>query len=193
MLASLPRRLLVVLAPVALLACTPTGAPDDDATPVDVDEPSPERTVAIPASRLTPFCRAMLDLDEELETDPPADIAQAIIDTYVDIEQEVPDLLRPDFDVVLAELRGEPVPTAPPTDPATTAETTSSASSAPPSTDETGATLPPGDPLADEGRLPGDTPAERISNYVDAECRGIQNNPGPPATQPLEEPPTSEG
>jgi len=35
-----------------------------------------------------------------------------------------------------------------------------------------------------EGRLPGDSPSERVGDYVLFTCRGSDNNPGPPATEP---------
>ena len=47
--------------------------------------------------------------------------------------------------------------------------------------------MPVADPFPEEGWGPEDDPALRVNAYVDFECRGVQNNPGPPATQPLSE------
>lgn len=117
----------------------------------------------------------MIDLNDRLEEDPPDDVDAEIIETYEGIVDEVPDEIRADFDAVLADLRGGPPPS--------TQDVTSSTTVDTPITS---------DPLADEGRSPGDTPAERLSGYVDFVCRSVENNPGPPATQPLSEPVTSE-
>jgi hypothetical protein len=156
-------------------ACTPgatsNGETDDDPTAGE----QPSVTVTVPPTRLTPFCRAMIDLNDRLENDPPDDVEAEIVETYEGIVDEVPDELRSDFDAVLAVLRGEaPVAT-------TGSEGTTATDAAPTS-----------DPLADEGRSPGDTPAERLSAYVDFACRSVENNPGPPPTQPLGEPSTTE-
>jgi hypothetical protein len=164
-----------VLALTVVLAagCTPgatSSGEDDDVT----ENESPSVTVTIPAARLTPFCQAMIDLNDRLENDPPDDVAAEILDTYEGIVDEVPTVIRADFDAVVADLRGE-VPTG-------EADAATSTSFAPPTSD----------PLADEGRSPGDTPAERLSSYVDFECRSIENNPGPPATQPLSGPAATE-
>jgi hypothetical protein len=178
---------LLIATSLLTLACTPTGPSEADDGP-DAVEPS-EETVPIPEVRLSPFCRTMIDLAAELETDPPDDVTQTIIDTYEEILPDVPAVLRADFEVVLADLRGEPVVTAPATE---TPPTTFAMPELPPATDQSGATIPVGDPFADEGRrLPGETPSERISGYVDFACRGNQNNPGPPPTEPLEAPTTS--
>lgn len=171
-------------------ACT-SGDSDDSTQPAD-DGAETAQSVAAPAARLSPFCQAMIDLSDKLDNDSPDDVEQAIVDAYEAIAPEVPDLIRDDFDAVLAELRGEPT-TVPDVDTATeSTTTTSSLPDIPPVTDETGATVPVGDAFFDEGHLPGETPSERVSAYVDFECRGNQNNPGPPATQPLSAPPTSE-
>lgn len=180
---------LVRSAPVALLAvlgavlagCTPFGGSPDEEEAAPGDRPA--LTVTVPAVRLTPFCRAMIDLADRLESDPPDDPEAVIVDTYQEIEDEVPDAIREDFDAVLAALRGD-APAATKPDDATGAATTSF-DPGPPATDESGATLPPGDPFFDEGYDPDDSPALRLNAYVDFECRGVANNPGPPPTQPL--------
>lgn len=129
----------------------------------------------------------MIDLGDRLEQDPPDDIEAEIIETYEEIADEVPAAIREDFDAVLAELRGEASPTATAADTPTTTRTP-----APPQTDASGASLPPGDAFFDEGYDPDDDPALRLNAYVDFECRDVANNPGPPATQPLADPETTE-
>lgn len=177
---------------LALAGCTPGATSTDDDEDVVADAP-PEATVTIPPVRLTPFCQAMIDLADRLEDDPPDDIRAEIVATYESIEAEVPDAIRDDFDAVLAELRGQqvPRPTDDPDDATTSAPTTSV--TGPPVTDDTGATVPQGDPFFDEGYGPEDEPELRLNAYVDFECRSVANNPGPPATQPLTETTTDEG
>lgn len=178
-----PRHLSVPLAAVVLVSlvaagCTSFGSSsedDDGVAPAD----RPSATVTISPARLTPFCQAMIDLADQLENDPPDDFEAEIIATYERIADEVPEAIRGDFDAVLADLRGQPVPD--------TVEdiSTTSFDPLPTVTDETGATLPAGDPFFDEGYDPDDTPALRFNAYVDFECRDVANNPGPPPTQPL--------
>lgn len=168
----------MVVAALAVTGCTQFGAsPDAD----DPDGPAagPAATVAIPPVRLTPFCQAMIDLADRLERDPPDDVQAAILDTYESITDDVPDAIRTDFDAVLADLQGRPLPSDPTSDvtPASTIDP------GPPATDETGE--PVGDPFFDEGFAPEETPALRLNAYVDFECRDVANNPGPPPTQPL--------
>lgn len=175
----------VVLASLVAAGCTSFGSSseeDDSVAPAE----QPSATVTIPPTRLTPFCQTMIDLADQLENDPPDDIEAEIIETYAGILDEVPDAIRGDFDAVLADLRGQPVPDASDAD-ADTAEDapTTTFDPGPPVTDETGATVPSGDPFFDEGYDPDDTPALRLNAYVDFECRDVANNPGPPATQPL--------
>lgn len=170
---------------IALLvvACIPGASSDDQLEPVPG---VPSGTVAIPPERLTPFCQAMNDLSDRLETDPPSDVSGLIIETYTEIADQVPAEISNEFAAVLAELQGDPLP-VPPVD---TVETSTP-------TDVAG----PDDSLAleddefpDEGWLPGDDPAERLNAYVEFTCRDSLNNPGPPATQPLDDitPPTTD-
>lgn len=180
-----PRRLLVpravaALAAVALAGCTTFGASSDDESAVPADQPA--ATVTIPPIRLSPFCQAMIDLADRLESDPPDDVEATIITTYESIADEVPDAIRDDFDAVLADLRGEPVSDAAEPD---ISEAVTTFDPGPPVTDEIGATLPAGDPFFDEGYDAEVSPALRLNAYVDFECRDVANNPGPPPTQPL--------
>lgn len=151
-----------------LAACTSglTSAPEA------TDPDAPDRPVVAPLEPVgtTPFCRAMTDLADRLENDPPDDVAAAIIDVYEDMLDVVPDVVRPDLMAVLADLRGEAPGTG--TTPGSTP----------------GSSLPEGDPLPDEGWRPDDSPAGRLNAYVEFECRAVVNNPGPPPTQPLDDP-----
>jgi hypothetical protein len=159
---------------VALLmtACTPdTSSSDEQAD----DKAVPEGTVEVPPERLTPFCEAMIELSDTLETDPPADPEALVIETYLGIEDEVPPEIAPDFQAVLADLQG------------TTVSTVAAAG--------TGGSLPTdGEDPSDEGYLPSDDPTVRLTGYVDFTCRSNINNPGPPATQPHDDlvPPTTD-
>lgn len=164
----------------SVTACTSGTDPADDAPADEAGGEQPAVTVTIPPTRLSPFCQAMIDLNDRLETDPPDDVGALIVEAYEDIRDDVPDVIRADFDAVLADLRGG---TAPPDDAAATTS---------PTTTVADADVPTSDPLADEGRAPGATPTERLSAYVDFACRSVENNPGPPPTQPLTETPTTE-
>lgn len=189
---SSPRRSgLAALLPAALLllvACLPNEASTDDAT---IDPAVPSGTVAIPVQRLTPFCQALIDLSERLETDPPDNPEAVILETYLGVATDVPPEIADDFDAVLAGLQGRPLPTVAP-DPATTDPVTPD----PVTTDPVdGSVLPPADDGFDEGRFNSDTPSQRLNDYVNFVCRDSDNNPGPAATQPLDDitPATSGG
>lgn len=145
-------------------ACTPdTSSSGDDS---DKADDIPSATMAVPPERMTPFCEAMIELSVQIDTDPPDDIDALVIETYLEIEDEVPADIEPDFAIVLAELQGEPVPSS------TVAE------------GSVATTAADGD-LSDEGYLPSDDPTARLSAYVDYTCGGSLNNPGPPDTQPI--------
>lgn len=163
--------LFVVVVWSVLGACTSglTSAPEA------TDPEGPDRPAVAPIDPVgtTPFCRAMTDLADRLENDPPDDVAAAIIEVYEDVLDVAPDVVRPDLMAVLAALRGEPP---------TVTSTVASPATTP------GSSLPEGDPLPDEGWRPDDTPAGRLNAYVEFECRAVVNNPGPPPTQPLDEP-----
>lgn len=178
--------LALACAAIALVGCTPFGDPADEPDEGASAE-RPEATVTIPAARTTPFCQAMIDLADRLESDPPDDARSVIVETYESIGADVPDVIRQDFDAVLADLRANRVPTPDPDDSAVA----TTFDPGPPVTDERGATLPPGDPFFDEGYDPEDTPALRLNAFVDFECRDVANNPGPPPTQPLTDPGTT--
>ncbi len=180
-----PRRVTVSkLAAVAALCvaatagCSVFGGGDDDETGTAEETLLvPDLSVAVPPSRLTPFCQAMIDLGAELENDPPPDEGARIIEVYESIVDDVPDEIRDDFLSVLARLQaGSP--------PVTTSAATSVPAPAP--TSVPGAGTVPATSLvdADEGYFPDDDPALRLNAYISASCRGTSNNPGPLATQP---------
>jgi len=174
-----------VAAVVALsgIACTPDDSSSDQLEPVPG---VPTGTVAIPPERLTPFCQAMNDLTDRLENDPPGDINGLIVETYTEIADQVPGEIADEFAAVLAGLQGVPLPGSP-------ADTVDRATPADPTLPGDSLSLED-DEIPDEGYLPGDEPAERVNAYVEFTCRDSQNNPGPPATQPLGDiaPPTTD-
>ena len=174
---------------IAVVAgCTPgVLSNDDEQTRSSI---SPQGSVTVPAERLTPFCQAMIELADRLESDPPDDVELLILSTYESIADQVPDEIRVDFEAVVADLRGVSVPSGEALVEDESAGGVSSRSTLPPTTDVTGATLPQDDPLPDEGFAPEDDPALRLNAYVDFSCRDVANNPGPAATQPLSEPRT---
>ena len=156
--------------------CTQTGTPEADDTTESVEETTPI-SVTIPATRTTPFCAAMIELNDRLLTDPDVDAETLIVETYRAVLADVPDEIDDEFRAVLTELEtGVPAPTLPPvTQP-----------DLPPATDpETGVTLvAPGDTI--EYFFPSPTPAERVNEYVAFACQDVANNPGPPPTVPGE-------
>lgn len=144
----------------------------------------PLPSVSVPPERLTPFCEAMIELADRLETDPPDDAGPVILEAYLQIVDDVPPAIESEFRAVIAELQGD----APPTTTGTTSTTTSTTIS---TTTEPGSTAAPSVPGVEdfdaEGRLPGESPSERVSDYVLFACRDSDNNPGPPATEPLDD------
>lgn len=146
---------------VLATSCMPKVRSDEPSNPDSTPRPV---TVTIPPERLTPFCQAMIDLSVQLVDDPPDDVTAAIVEAYTAIEPEVPAAIADDFGTVLAALRsgGATSATSPP-------PTGSSGTAVNGSIDEI---------------VTGDTATERLNDFVDFTCRGIQNNPGAPATVP---------
>jgi hypothetical protein len=155
---------LVVVAGV-VVGCTNIGPSADDAS----DDPgaAPAASVTAPAIRLTPFCQAMIDLDQQLPADPTVDATDQILAAYLAARPDAPPEIAADFDAVINALRTGVPATVPPT-------------TAPPA----GVTAPLDDAYDGEGYVPDDTPSTRVNAYIDLACRNTQNNPGPPATQP---------
>jgi hypothetical protein len=168
----------------SLLALTLlAGCSSDDETATDstLADTGQVRTVAVPPERQTPFCQAFAELDERIADLPEgADAGELIIDTYASIVDDVPPEIRDDFLTVLAALQA--------------AATEGSVAASSTSTSTTTTTAAPVTTLEDfeEGYTPDDSPALRLNAYVQFACRDGQNNPGPPDTEPLPPPLTSE-
>jgi hypothetical protein len=167
---------LVVVAFGVTIGCTGGDTPASGDT---VEPQTQVPSVTIPAERLTPFCQAMIDLSDRLETDPPDDATALIVSVYEDISDEVPVEILDDFDAVLTALRDGSAASVP-------VAVTSDAPS-PSTPDEGPSPVATGDEFFDEGYSPDEDPATRLNDYVDFACRDSVNNPGPPATQPLED------
>ncbi len=175
-------RLLVGLGPVLVAGgCVSDGPQQNDDT-AGVTDTTPI-SVAIPPARGTPFCTAMIDLTVTIRGDQDVDAEALIIDTYRSIESEVPAEIADDFAAVLTELEtGVPAPTlAPVTQPEVPTPETAA-----PVSDGTTAGTAAGTDETTEFYFGGSTPAERVNDYVAFACRDSENNPGPPATPPLE-------
>lgn len=168
-----------VVVAVASVGCVSDGEPGADER--EARATVPIASVTVPPERLTPFCQAMIDLGDRLETDPPDDVGALIIETYEGIVDEVPPEIANEFDAVLTSLRAGTDPDAPG---ASSPATTGSDSTGP---DSTGPVSTEGDPFFEEGYLPDDDPSRRVNAYVQFACRDTANNPGPPATQPLDD------
>lgn len=190
---SAARRLVLAGTAIAALAgCGTFDSDDSEPTATGSDTAiGPDLSVTIPATRLTPFCQAMIDLGTELETDPPADEGARIVEVYESIVDDVPAEIRDDFLAVLASLQtGEPVVTAAPSTASTAASTTAPTTAAPSGTataDDSGSDgSTPNSSVApvEEGYSPDDSPALRLNLWIQTNCRSTQNNPGPAATQP---------
>jgi hypothetical protein len=199
---------------VALMSSCVFDGSEPTAEEVGGSDPVPGVSVVIPTERLTPFCQAMIDLTDRVRT---GDVDDAeIVEAYRAIGDDVPAEIAGDFALVLEALEtGAPAPTDPPrgtiqtvprseTTPPSTDEsaatneppTTEPPSTEPPSTDDdssTGESSVPTTIVVDERFDRDDSPAERLNSYVSFTCRASDNNPGPPATQPLEGPPPTDG
>lgn len=193
-----------------LSGCFFDGSDSTDASEEDAD-PAPDISVTVPSERLTPFCRAMIDLTDAIRSGDEVG-EDLIVETYRSIVDDVPEEIADDFMLVLNALEsGAPSPTDPPratfetlprpdTTPAPTGTSTpattstSTSISEPPATDEAATSEPtvPSSVVVDERYDRDDTPAERINSYVSFVCRAVDNNPGPPATEPLDDPPPTD-
>ena len=163
------------MAVLALAAGCNSGEREPEAgTTGDDGAIAPSLSVTIPPERMTPFCQAMIELTDEIQNDPPADVRGRIVEVYESIADDVPPEIRDDFLTVLARLQaGETASTV--------------ATAAPYVTSVVAGSVDPSDttnPLVDEGYDPDDDPTTRLSEYVRFACRDNANNPGPEATQP---------
>ena len=103
-------RTAVAVTTVVLSSCS---SGDDAAPGTTLDDSETLRTVAVPPERLSPFCEAINDLNERLDSAAPdADTGEMIVDTYSSIVDEVPAEIRDDFLSVLAGLQADPSGTA---------------------------------------------------------------------------------
>lgn len=183
-----------VLIVMIAVACTPTGATETTET-TEAVVAVPE--VTQPASRQTPFCQRMLALDEELPDDPAIDTRDEILEAYREALPDVPADIAVEFRAVLESLESGVAATVPATmddanGPIEPTPTLPLGATVPPV--PTGPTTMPSEEqlVAEEGRLPDEEPAARVNAYIDFECRGTTNNPGPPPTQPGVVVPTSD-
>lgn len=192
-----------VLSVLLLSSCVFDGSESRETSDSDTD-PAPGISVTVPPERLTPFCQAMTDLTDRIRSGDEVD-DDLIIATYRSIVDDVPAVIADDFVLVLEALEaGAPPPTDPPRDTIDTLprpDTTPPTTSPPPSTSTSSPTSPtslPHDAVTSEPTVPGsavvderydrdDTPADRINTYVSFTCRAVDNNPGPPATEPLDD------
>ena len=78
------------MAGLVLTGCVGDRTSDGDPAVVGDGAGVPIVSVTVPPERLTPFCQAMIDLSERLETDPPDDTAALIIETYEGVGGDVP-------------------------------------------------------------------------------------------------------
>ncbi len=169
----------IAAAGVLMLGACTSNEPSGDETSTEAANDTTPISVTIPPERTTPFCTAVNDLNDRILTGDVSDVEALIIETYRSILPEVPSEIADDFRSVLTELEtGVPAPTAPPvTQPPLT-----------PATDpETGDTIAVGPNPTTEFFFPATTPTQRVNEYVSFACQGTENNPGPPATAPLDE------
>lgn len=157
------------------VGCSSDG---DTAGPDATTEATTAATVTVPSERLTPFCRAMIDLSDRLATDPPDDVNAYIVETYQGIAAEVPAEIANEFAAVLAALQTGVADTD-----GTVSTSTSDVSGA--DGPAPSASVDVGNPETVEGFTPSDDPALQLNAYVEFACRDSVNNPGPPATAPL--------
>lgn len=172
----------------AVMVLTACVADRSDEATDDTVADEPEISVTVPPERLSPFCEGMIELSDELRSGSVEDADALIIERYREIQPDTPLEIAADFDLVLAALEaGLPPPTDPPPEVTAPPPTDPSATG-----DGTGPDSTAGQSV-DEGFDPDSSPTDRINSYVAFQCRSTGNNPGPPATQPLDEPPTSDG
>lgn len=195
---------IAVLAVTGLPACDVFDFDEGATTTASETEVVPEITVTVPAARMTPFCQAIIDLRDEIQSNPSVDSRALIIEVYESIVDDAPPEIRDDFLSVLASLQtGEPAatavivtPTAPPSasgppgsDPSPSAPSTSAPVTTPPPRTvpiDPASTPPASDNFeAVEGYDPDSSPTLRLNLWIEANCRSTVNNPGPSDTQPL--------
>lgn len=191
----------IVSSVVLLSSCVFDGSEAQE-DGVDTSDPAPAASVVIPSERLSPFCQAMIDLTDRVRSGD--DVGEVeIVETYRSISGDVPAEIADDFALVLQALEsGAPAPTDPPRatiptlpDPETSPPTGASATTLVGAEEGSVPSSPsvPASAVVDERFDRDDSPAERINTYVSFVCRDSDNNPGPPATQPLDAPTATDG
>ena len=180
----------VVASAVAMAACTNVDGPDAAVSTTEPVAQVPE--VTVPPTRLTPFCQAMIDLDEALPIDQTVDTRRQVLEAYRAALPVVPAEIEEQFRAVIADL-DDGVTVSLPSPGELTPGTTGPPITLPLTTDAAGpTTLPTEEELApEEGFTPDDDPAAQVNAYIDFACRGTVNNPGPAATVPGGPPPTT--
>lgn len=111
---SRPPSLLATVATTALVLTGLSSAcsgSDDDAT--DPTSPLPDvdtDTPLVPVRDASPFCQAMLDVTADAPdpdaSDGSVEQRRALLDVYTDVADDVPDEIRPEYDVMVRHLRG---------------------------------------------------------------------------------------
>lgn len=181
-------RLRVLFAVVAVFTVSCTDGDTDES---DVSDPdlAPERSITVPPERSTPFCQAMIELDEALPADPSIDASERILDAYRDALPDVPAEIAVQFAAVIEALERGTEATLPPTTPSAD-DIASTPTTSPASTISSPANADDPVPSAtentfdEEGYLPDESPAAQVNAYIDFACRDTVNNPGPPPTEP---------
>jgi hypothetical protein len=135
----------------------------DDAA--DATAPSGPAASAAPTAPTpsSPFCAAMDAITARLANDPPDDEAAFIAEAYRDLLPEAPAAIRPELEVLIESLGDA------------TAASESVATTAGVADDEAQSVV-----------TVATNAAERLSDYVDANCLRVGANPGPPPTSPRE-------
>lgn len=202
----MPVSMALSIAAALLLGCTSTGEDPAPDTTSQVAVAVPE--VTTPPERQTPFCQAMLDLDDALPDDPAIDTREQVLAAYEEALTLVPTEIEAEFRAVISALESGSRATLPGDDAGDPGDAAGGEDGtiAPPVTaepepaDDPDASVDRPDPadltddqlFAEEGWLPDDDPAVRVNEYIEFACRDTINNPGPPATVPDAGPPTSE-
>jgi hypothetical protein len=170
---------------IAVLALSASCSSDDDSQSDSTQVAAgPDRTIAVPPERLSPFCEAISNLDDELNAaGSGTDTTEMIIAAYSKMVDDLPAEIKNDFLSVLAALQADPGGAD-----ETLATSPETALTTPPPSAAAASTTFPG---VDEGYLPDDDASSRLNAYIQFTCRDSQNNPGPSDTQPSLPPPSS--
>jgi hypothetical protein len=98
-----PSLVIAVVSVIGVVACTDEpGNADDAAATATTSAAAPTTTEPRPDD--DPFCRAMLELARAGDDEGEPSVAD-LIEAYEDIQRDVPDAIRAEFDTVLARMR----------------------------------------------------------------------------------------